>query len=143
MGFNNYKTEIEKISFNIQNNLLISAKTKECFSLKNLIKIKTSLFTTEDGIEIFKGDEYCYFRFHSWTYDMVIANEDFYSQDKLSTNGLYFSTKEKADKYILINKPCLSVEDVRGCINETEIDIDNEHELNYQLLELVKQKLNK
>ena len=40
-----------------------------------------------------------------------------------------------------MNKPCLTINDVRNCINQTEIDIDNEHELNYQLLQSVKEKL--
>jgi len=80
--------------------------------IEKLQKDRQPLFKTEDGVDIFEGDEYCYFRFHSWTCDMAIANEKFYSQDKFSTNSLYFSTKEKAEEYILMNKPCLSLNDL-------------------------------
>ena len=59
----------------------------------------------------------------------------------LKNGVMWFSTKKAAEEYIFLNKPCLFINDVRNCINQTEIDIDNEHELNYQLLQLVKEKL--
>ena len=103
---------ISKIVIN-NNSLSFYFEQKSCgYNLQTLIKWKP-LFTTEDGVDIFEGDYYYYFRFHSWTFDKAIANQKFHSQDKLSSNSLYFSTKEKAEEYILLNKPCLSYGDVQ------------------------------
>jgi len=110
----------------------------------NTIRHTSFLFKTEDGVNISEGDDY-------WVYDygaLKNTNSEIHKVNRASQthtgNGVdrkYFSTKEKAEEYVLLNKPCLSINDVRNCINQTEIDIDNEHELNYQLNELVKQKL--
>jgi hypothetical protein len=74
---------------------------------------KNPLFKTEDGVDIFEGDEYYYFRFHSWTFSKAKANNEFYQGDKDSKNSLYFSTKEAAEEYILFNQPKLSINDVK------------------------------
>jgi len=97
----------------VEGKLMISAGNRYN-NYNTLLKTarKQSLFTTEDGIDIFEGDSYYYFRFHSWTFCEAIANYEFYSQDRLSTNSLYFSTREKAEEYTLMNKPCLSIKDL-------------------------------
>lgn len=102
----------------------------------NTIRHTSFLFKTEDGVEIFEGDSV--WGFYTG-YGYVFEQKDL-KRAKIE-QWLKFSTKEKAEKYILLNKPCLSINDIRNCINQTEIDIDNEHELNYQLNELVKLKL--
>ena len=107
--------EISYMKINPNNSSAIYVSQKNNYWGQNLEKLthsKKSLFITEDGIEIFEGDKYCYFRFHSWTCDMATANEKFYSQDKSSKNSLYFSTQEHAEKFILMNKPCLSINEV-------------------------------
>ena len=81
----------------------------------NFTKLKQKLFTTEDGVDIFEGDKYypvCeYFNLH---------NECIYP----SGHKMFklFSTKEKAEEYILYNKPCLSLNDLKnlGIFNETD-----------------------
>lgn len=73
-----------------------------------LIKIKKPLFTTEDGVAIYKGDKY-----------YVIANKEtsFYTSTA-NTNSLLcdkkwiYGIKENAEKHILFNKKCLSINDV-------------------------------
>ena len=47
----------------------------------------------------------------------------------------YFSTKEKAEEYILMNKPCLSINDLQFLKREAIIYWDN------KLKDLVKTKL--
>ena len=113
VGYNNSIAKIKTIDLVGEISLNIGTDKHEGFSLKNLKKVKKPLFTTENGVDIFEGDYYYYFRFHSWTFDKAIANQKFHSQDKLSSNSLYFSTKEKAEEYILLNKPCLSYGDVQ------------------------------
>jgi hypothetical protein len=70
-----------------------------------IIEAKTPLFTTEDGVDIFKGDSY-----YLASNDFCICYCSFYSKPDLAYK--LFSTKEKAEEYILLNKPCLSLNDV-------------------------------
>ena len=88
--------------------------------LELLISVKQPLFTTEDGKEIFEGDEY---------FRVFLKNLDLYETKTIATPGYafaimsqsahHFSTKEKAEEYILMNKPCLSINDLR------RIGVDN------------------
>lgn len=73
-------------------------------SLNSIRHIKTPLFTTEDGIDIFEGD-----RVYSVTPNFCIG----YSGSlKYKPIQLCFSTKEAVEEYILMNKPSLSINDV-------------------------------
>ena len=74
-------------------------------------KVKQPLFKTEDGVDIFKGDEYFY------TTDLFVcvkSKAEKYSTTGIASTGIWkdFSTKEKAEEYILMNKPCLSLNEV-------------------------------
>ena len=77
--------------------------------LKDLKKVKQPLFTTEDGVDIFEGDSYCKVNNQS-DYSLVTGFIAEGAQDNY--RGLKFSTKEKAEEYILMNKPCLSLNDL-------------------------------
>ena len=70
-------------------------------------KIKQPLFTTEDDVNIFKGDKYC-----AVFYDFKYLEQEAIKNYELDNATLRFSTKEKAEEYILLNKPCLSINDV-------------------------------
>lgn len=72
-----------------------------------LIKIpnKTPLFTTEDGVDIFKGDSY-----YLLTSDWKLAFCSSFSEGDLAFNC--FSSHDKAKEFILMNKPCLSINDI-------------------------------
>ena len=107
-----------------------------------LKKLKV-LFTTEDGIDIREGDEYyCieknelkpYFNFRK-----LIA-----SDGVISDLYLFFSTKEKAEEYILLNKPCLSINDIQSIyVSAKKGYKKNGNETNYfeELINLVKARL--
>lgn len=95
--------------FYIKNNHLLATTVLESSGkyLKDLQKTKQPLFTTEDGVDIFEGDEVTWlFRDELKIAGTRKANENMYTYLK------YFSTKEKAEEYILLNKPCLSINDV-------------------------------
>jgi len=80
------------------------------FSINVLQKItKTPLFTTEDGVEIFEGDSYVKLNNYSDWSIVTGFNAHGFQEDY---KGLKFSTKEKAEEYIINNKPCLSLVDV-------------------------------
>ena len=98
--------------FYIKNNHLLATTVLESSGkyLKDLQKTKQPLFKTEDGKEIYEGDntfgideKYQFLKFNGWVWK---KNE---SPNKLHK---HFSTKEKAEEYIIMNKPCLSINDV-------------------------------
>ena len=69
------------------------------------------LFMTEDGVPIFLGDDY-------WTYDYTSLDK-IYPVGRASCTHTgdgagrkYFSTKAKAFEYVLMNKSCLSINDI-------------------------------
>ena len=72
------------------------------------------LFTTEDGVDIYRGDNYVY-----------VVIDDNYSIRGNQANvhcgkkdeHKYFSTREMAQVWVLMNKPCLSVMDVDSAYN--------------------------
>lgn len=88
------------------------------YKIDSFLKVKQPLFTTEDGVEIFEGNTIVY---------GVIADKnfivDFSYFEKQAKNvsemcksphhtHIIFSTKEAAEDYIVMNKPCLSINDV-------------------------------
>lgn len=114
LDWNTINTKINTILLNNNNNVyfeiiqdknIASYETKK---LKNWRKVKKPLFTTEDGVEIYKGGKFC-----------SVMDYTLHSIDKTAENVEYrydlfkfFSTKEAAEEYILMNKPCLSINDV-------------------------------
>ena len=138
---------------NIENNFIVfridfdkewdDADDSECF-LINLQKIKQPLFTTENGVDIFEGDNIYWVNIN--TFEKVNCNK--YNDDlgeisiksllskKYECKAVGFSTKEKAEEYIIMNKPCLSINDV------LKLSIDTEYSYTFQRLkELVKSKI--
>lgn len=107
--------------------------------LSEINHIKKRLFKTEDGVDIFKGDNYVKVNNHS-NYSLVTGFIAEGAQDNYT--GLKFSTKEKAEEYIIMNKPCLSINQIcpiiGKCNNTTYIDLN---ELTKQLQNFVKSKL--
>jgi hypothetical protein len=102
------------------------------YRLKSIEKLskKTPLFTTEDGVDIFEGDDY-----------FVVNHE--YEIKKFTVCGgpftfknLGFSSKEKAEEYILMNKPCLSLNETKKLFKTSSI-----LKFEQKLIELAKSKL--
>ena len=78
------------------------------YPIKYIDKIpkKTPLFATEDGVSIFKGDRFSVVQPNTFQ----ILNECRYPLTA-PAKWVCFSTEEKAKEYILLNKPCLSLND--------------------------------
>lgn len=83
--------------------------------LDDLITEKKPLFITEDGVSIFEGS--------SPTIFLLRRVNDFHIKEctknnvkpgSFSDNMYYFADKEKAEEYVVMNKPCLSIKDVIG-----------------------------
>lgn len=97
----------------IDNELLVNPlEIIGTISLSKIKKVKQPLFTTEDGVDIYEGDYVCWIG--SVKYTDVKINDYRLADKAMITDGfvLYFSTKEAAEEYILMNKPCLSINDV-------------------------------
>jgi hypothetical protein len=99
-------------------------------TLKQAKKLKPILFTTEDGVDIFEGDAFWFVAkdFTGKEPGKLIAEKNIVAQYSQAR----FSTKEKAQEYIILNKPCLSINDVKGFLIEGDLK---------ELKELVKSKL--
>jgi hypothetical protein len=86
---------------------------------------KKPLFTTEDGVDIFKND-ICWvvnsnnYALYKWTnpINTVIIDDE-----------KYFSTIEAAKDYILMNKPCLSINDLMKAASITYCNLTGLKEL--------------
>ena len=109
IGYNNSIAKIKTIDLVGEVSLNIGTDKHEGFSLKNLKKVKQPLFTTEDGVDIFEGDKYSVIDLleneYRATHNTTITGSK-------SARYILISTKEKAEKYIIENKPCLSINDI-------------------------------
>lgn len=102
--------------------------------LENIQHSKKPLFVTFDGVEIYGDSYYCSVVRSTLTLlsYKVYGNEDI----------LTFSTREKAEEYILFNKPCLSLNDVFKVypqIKRKEPFVNTAHA--NELINIVKKKL--
>jgi hypothetical protein len=78
--------------------------------------IEKPLLTTEDGVDIFEGDNVYFVKLSDWKiyfYDSIDSNIVRSNQIK------DFSTKKAAEEYILMNKPCLSITDIYEWLKST------------------------
>lgn len=107
--------------------------------LNNIEKTKQPLFTTEDGVDIFEGYTFYIIDDENWQpciYQNYISINEY-------KNALKFSTKEKAEEYILMNKPCLSLNDIIEDISKaTKIKNVKNTNMIKSLKELVNTKIN-
>ena len=109
-------------------------------NLNTLKHIKQPLFTTEDGVDIFEGNNLYsidnmlnikkHLLFNARYDDNTLLNNCIF----FNSDYKHFSTKEKAEEYILMNKPCLSLSDVWD-----NLKVKDQKEV----LKFVKSKLNK
>ena len=109
-------------------------------------KVKKPLFTTEDGLDIFEGDLFYYVKFVQYNNTsgkpFEIVRGDYTSFEYEPQYEKYFSTKEKAEEYILLNKPVLSLKDVANIypgINKSHPDKPSSQ--SERLKNLVKSKI--
>lgn len=109
-------TKLKIKSFQIFNNELLVHKdcTMNTNKLYEIQHIKQPLFTTEDGVDIFENDT-----IHGVSNDWKVFSHFTNLQNKIKSWGIkpIFSTKEKAEEYILLNKPCLSYNEVLKAVS--------------------------
>lgn len=135
--------------FEISNHKLLVHQTDSqthCIPyITTIQKFKQSLFKTKDGIDIFKGDEI--WSVNETSFNLTIDSPvliDSSNVDKLSKKNIKFSTKEKAEEYIILNKPCLShkdVYDLLGRLSTASLRQSDYYSLNDKLKQIIKNKL--
>jgi len=86
--------------------------------LRTFDKVKQPLFVTEDGVSIFLGDRFQAVQKSTFN---LLADCQFDLDNK---DWITFSTKEKAEEYILKNKPCLSIADVFKVLKTVRVGED-------------------
>lgn len=110
------------------------------YRLKNLKKAKQPLFTTEDGVDIFENDWYFRAATGGIVFDTIskykASSKNAYPDNKYPDYHVNFSTKEAAEEYILLNKPCLSLKEIKENTTIKGLSLK-------KLQKLVQQKLNK
>jgi len=122
----------------IDNKLTLGLRNLGYYPLSTIILPKQPLFVTEDGVEIFGNIKLFYitksWKISSFGYINGICNgvADHLGFDK------YFYSQSKAEEYILMNKPCLSINEIVDTLRFHESSL-----YGYQLKELVRSKLNK
>lgn len=84
------------------------------------IPAKTPLFTTEDGVNIFEGDDFFYVNSNFYDVSSIKADETINHHVKQADKYKTFFYKEKSEEYIWLNKPCLSAQDLIDVFNKDQ-----------------------
>lgn len=113
-------------------------------------KTKQPLFTTEDGVDIFEGNDIWWVAVNLDTelgaFDKLFSYKKFNwktGNPSQSKNYKWFSTKEKAQEYIIMNKPCLSINVVMDMLkNKSFVRIDSRGEFLHQITEYTTNSIN-
>lgn len=127
----------------IDNIMTVNTDYNSCHTtLNSLSVIKKPLFTTEDGVDVFEGDEY-------WNVNVLFnikhipncynfrTEKEYVLFNSLNNNNC-FSTRTAAEEYVLMNKPCLSINNVMSVTyNPTE----SKTSTTYKLIKLVQKSM--
>ncbi len=106
--------EIKSFYLDRLNRLVVKLTGNE-YLLTSIIKHKQPLFKTEDGVDIFDENTLLWdISTQNWDY-LDTTEAKYFIDWKLNNIAKYrlaFSTKQAAEEYVIMNKPCLSINDV-------------------------------
>lgn len=98
---------------------------------------------TFDGVSKFIDDKVFSVEIAPFLIDTIMCITVSNNISELYPHRIFFSTLQKAEEYIILNKSCLSIEDIAliigECNNTTYIDLDR---LTLKLKNIVKSKIN-
>lgn len=112
-GISHRNVKINSIESNPNCNQIMFNRLDEGIDLLNARKSQQPLFTTNDGVDIHIGDTFYYVNDKWGMYDYTV---NCYSSFLPSVYKTSFSTKEKAEEWVLWNKPCISLNDLHKSI---------------------------
>jgi hypothetical protein len=128
--------KVQKIVYFYPGEKIISQAESGTTMPLNTIRHADFLFITIDKEKIYEGDNYIAI-FYDFEYLEQKAIKDY----KLDNASLRFSTIEHVKEFILLNKPCLSINDiVNNCLNIPNNRISNS--VNFAILESLEQLVN-
>lgn len=138
---------VDRFDLILDNQLRVNSKNWY-MNIDGIQKAKPVLFTTENGVDIREGDNWFSVyapgytgSFKDWTIKERAKNTNLsiWLHDKSIKR---FSTKEAAEEYIIMNKPCLSINDVKDILSFYGFNKPHYREEVYKdLKQLVKSKL--
>ena len=101
------------------------------------------ILTTFDGVSKFIDDKVFSVENSPFLIDKIMCQKVSNNTTKLYPRSIFFSTLEKAQEYIILNKNCLSIKEISvvigDCNNTTYIDLDR---LTLKLKNIVESKIN-
>ena len=113
------------------------------FNINIIQKAKVKLFTTFDSVDIYEDDEYyrigTELLIFSTPSKYRASSNNSYPDQKYPDYHINFSTKEAAEDYILMYKPCLSINDIKNL--KIGMDFKEQVSLVNNLKTLLKSKL--
>jgi len=115
--------------------LLKPQPTKKNLDIGEVSKNKEPILVTEDGVEMFDDSTWVV----AFTKDNFRGIESPLYTFNLADGYIFYYSKEAASNYILLNKPCLSYNDVRKFSRMTNTFSRDDMD---KFLELVKSKIN-
>lgn len=140
----NYNEVITKMSLadsnsNIKKGIWIHYEGGSCH-IDIAVKLKTPLFTTEDCVDIFEGDDFFVIETQFDKYRLHKTIGGHFTKER--STRLRFYSKEKAEEYVLLNKPMLSLQDLLNVWGiSKEYEAYKTSPLFHSFLELAKSKL--
>jgi hypothetical protein len=106
------KWEIDNFRLRADGKLVARSKNDEMVEFVDddlqISPLKTPLFTTEDGVDIYKGTTFYEVSTERW--DVLAESEP--HKPPYDQYYKYFSNKYNAERYVLLNKPVLTMKEV-------------------------------
>jgi hypothetical protein len=106
-----------------------------CSHFENTIKVKSPIFLTHDGKDIFEGDTVWFVNKNNHYFDYIIVSKE---TNFSSERRAYFLTREEAEYYIIVNTKALSIEEFWEFTSKPGSNVVKQKALK----ELVKERLN-
>lgn len=107
----------------------IASSIKKEYELASIQHFKQPVFKTIDGVDIYEGDKgpmewfgWPYVDTKEWKIAECATNSILTTKPKIYEYCKVFSTKELAEEYITMNKPCLSLKEVEDIFYEFKSD---------------------
>lgn len=108
------------VHFNYGDAIICNSESGTTMPLK-CIRHAKPLFLTEDGFKIFEGDDWFCIDVSDFEFGVYLGGKNGSgSKGRLNLEDLNikrFSTKEKAQEFLLLNKPCLSLKNIKSVLD--------------------------
>ena len=130
------------IMYESSDKLMIRPREFGISELCEIQKPKKPILTTEDGVDLYKGDVALrVLTKSSWPIEGITIYKEWWDRQPILTDWKYFSTKEAAEKYVYLHKPMFTRQDILSFVKintwtemqygEKVVDISYNHWLKF------------